>query len=112
MRKIKLNEIQDILKKEHSNIVLINVLSSSSFEDEHIPHSINIPLDSPNFVKQVENQVVDHNSPVIVYCSGTECPASKNAASKLEKAGFTNVMHFQGGMEEWKKAGQEIESGV
>ncbi|MCC5832084.1 MAG: rhodanese-like domain-containing protein [Chlamydiales bacterium] len=111
MREIKIEEVQDVLKKEKSNITLINVLSSSSFEGGHIPHSVNVPVESPNFVKQVESQVVDHNAPVIVYCSGPECPASKNAAAKLEDAGFTNVMHFHGGMDEWKNAEQEIEIG-
>lgn len=112
MRKVKLNEVQDVLKKEHSNIALINVLPHSSFEEEHIPHSINIPADSSDFVKRVEKHVRDQNTPVIVYCSGPECPASKNAAAKLEEAGYTNVMHFHGGMEEWKNAGKEVETGV
>lgn len=112
MRKVKLNEVQDVLRKERSNIVLINVLSPSAFEEEHIPHSVNIPAESDDFIKQVEKHVVDHNNPVIVYCSGPECPVSKNAAAKLDEAGFTNVMHFSGGMDEWKKSGKEVHTGA
>lgn len=112
MRKITENEIQDILNKEKSNIVLVNVLSKMSFEEEHIPYSVNVPADSPDFIQQVKQHVVDSNTPVIVYCSGPQCPASKNAATRLEKAGFTNVMHFFGGMEEWKNAGKEVQTGI
>jgi len=45
-----------------------------------------------------------------VYCARTECQSSHHAAEKLEQAGFRNVIDFEGGAEEWKRAGLELVS--
>ncbi|MFZ0564989.1 MAG: rhodanese-like domain-containing protein [Chlamydiales bacterium] len=109
MRTAKLIEVQRALKKERSNIVLINVLPSDLFEKEHIPNSINIPSQRPDFVEQVKSEVVDKDTPIILYCSSPRSSLSKQAVIKLEKEGFTNVIHFKGGMEEWRNSGEKVE---
>lgn len=40
------------------------------------------------------------------------CPQSGQAADKLTKLGYSNVLQFEGGLEEWKKGGQEVVSGA
>ena len=37
----------------NDNAVVINVLPADSFDKEHIPGSINIPLESPDFLERV-----------------------------------------------------------
>ncbi len=44
---------------------LVEVLPEDEYEDEHLPHAVNIPL------KTLDAQTVralDHERPVIVYC--------------------------------------------
>lgn len=107
-----LNKKQFEEKSANDNTVIIDVLDTDSFAKEHIPGSISIPLKSANFVKNVQNEVPDRDTEVIVYCASTQCPASTDAAKKLEEAGYTNVYDFKGGIEEWKQAGGRLEKGA
>jgi rhodanese-related sulfurtransferase len=88
----------------HNGYALINVLSKGRFDREHIPHSINIPLDElgdtdKRFVRDKE---------IIVYCASWDCDASPRAAAELEKAGFSHVVDYEGGLRDWKEGGNEV----
>jgi rhodanese-related sulfurtransferase len=97
----------------NDNAVVINVLDEESYNKEHIPGSISIPLESSDFVEQVGKKVKnDKAAQIVVYCAKTECPASEQAAEKLAEAGYTNVYDFEGGMKEWIDSGHNVESGV
>lgn len=96
----------------NDNAVVINVLAKESYDKEHIPGSISIPLESPDFLEKVAKKVKGKNAEIVVYCAKTECPASEQAAEKLAKAGYTNVYDFEGGMKEWIDSGHNVESGV
>ncbi len=107
MRFISEKELKDLVNGD-PNITVINVLSSDAYEREHIPNSINIAVENENFLQEVKSQVKDKDDPIIVYCASYECPASTNAAKFLEESGYTNVLDFKGGMEEWRTAGNEV----
>lgn len=99
------------LKSQKNNVPIINVLPEEAYKEEHIPDTENIPLESEDFVEQVENKVPSKDSPVVVYCASVSCDASPNAAKKLESRGFTNVYDFEGGTEAWKQAKLPTASG-
>jgi rhodanese-related sulfurtransferase len=111
MKDISLNELDTLMKNKDAPVV-INVLDRSAFEQEHIPGSINIPIEEKDFMKQVQNRVQDKSRPIVVYCASTECPASHHAAEKLESEGYKNILCFKGGMEEWTNAGKKVEAGT
>jgi rhodanese-related sulfurtransferase len=92
--------------------VIINVLDEEEFRKHHIPGSKNVPLDAPDFNQRIDALTSGKDEPVVVYCASTDCPASEKAAERLEKAGFTRVLDFEGGMEEWEKQGYPVESGA
>lgn len=110
MKTIDMDQLKDM--KGSLQPVIINVLDEAQFVREHIPGSINVPLSSKEFTKKVEQQVRGKDAPVVVYCSGADCQASPKAGRQLEEAGFQNVYHFKGGMEEWKDAGRSVEAGT
>ena len=84
------------------DMLLIDVLSKESFNKQHIPGSINIPVkDNANFVKDVEDRATSKNQRIVVYCANTQCDASQKAAQQLENAGFTNIQRFEEGVEGW-----------
>lgn len=85
--------------------VLVNVLDKGSFENERICGSINIP------VAEIQDAIqrIKRNETVVVHCSGMECKASEFAAKELEKLRFRDVRRFEGGLDEWKKAGLCLE---
>ncbi|MEX2304725.1 MAG: rhodanese-like domain-containing protein [Waddliaceae bacterium] len=96
----------------HKEIPIINVLPKESYLKEHIPGSINIPFESQDqFIRDVENATKSKGHKVILYCSSEECDCSEKAAKALEEAEFPYVLLYTGGMQDWKKSGEVIESG-
>ena len=110
MKPIDIDQLKDM--KGSLQPVIINVLDETQFKREHIPGSVNVPVSDQNFLKNVEKQVRGKDAPVVVHCSGPDCQASHKAGRQLEEAGFQNVYHFKGGMEEWKEAGRSVEAGA
>lgn len=101
MHCIDYQEIKDY--QSHDVAVIINVLPAENYKKSHIPGSINIPYEHPDFVKQVEGVIGGKSMPVIVYCASQTCDLSHKAATKLLQAGFTHVMCYEGGMKEWEE---------
>lgn len=109
MKNINADEVSRQIANAEQTIPVINVLDSKHFESKHIPRSINIPLESDDFVRRVEEEVGGKSDPVIVYCASADCDASEKAAEKLEQAGFRDVQDFAAGMEGWEEAGYEVD---
>lgn len=109
MQTINADEVNRLIANARRRIPVINVLDSDDFEGRHIPRSINIPVESDDFVRRVEEQVDGKSDPVIVYCASAKCDASEKAARELERAGFEDVRDFAEGMEGWERAGYQAD---
>jgi rhodanese-related sulfurtransferase len=93
---------------EHGNrLHLWNVLTDGYFKGEMIPGSRRVPLDTIG--REVSEANSRKDEEIIVYCGGPKCPQSLQAAQKLMNLGYTNVKAYEGGLEEWKNAGNKIE---
>jgi len=110
METMQRNELKNLLER-HNDIHLINVLGPGEFEKAHIPGSYNIPVSDKNFLQEVEKNVSNKNAAIIVYCANFDCTASPDAAKKLENAGYTHVVDFEGGIKDWIEAGYPVETG-
>lgn len=114
MKLVTKDELKERLTMERPNnndrtkgFALVNVLDHQTFVDEHIPGSINIPKgQESDFERRF-----DKAKEIIVYCGSAQCPASSDVADKLEDQGFTNVLKYEGGMDEWKEARNQLERG-
>ena len=106
VKTISTEQLQQRLK-QGNNLHFWNVLTDGYFKGEMIPGSRRVPLDT------IEREVSQARSPkgeeIIVYCAGPTCPQSLQAAQKLMDLGYTNVRAYEGGLEEWKNAGNNIE---
>lgn len=101
MKPIDRETLKQMNEVEHEDFVLINVLPREAFNERHIRTSINIPVDSDDFVERVESVAGSKDRKVVVYCANFDCPASPKAAEKLEQAGFSRVYDYEGGTEDW-----------
>lgn len=101
-----------LLLEDEPGTVVINVLDEDEFATAHIPRSYNVPVSRDKFEEQVEELVGSVETATVVYSADIECDASDNAAMKLEKAGFTRVYNYEGGLREWIEVGRRIERGV
>ena len=96
------NEIKTVDAKqfkveiETPDVQLIDVRSNDLYKEGHIPGAVNIALESPDFLSQIET--LDKNNTVAVYCRGGR--QSKEAAEKLSAAGF-KVVELEGGILTW-----------
>lgn len=87
---------------DHKDFILINV---------HIPYEGEIPetdlLIPFNVIDQHKNELPnDKDTKIVVYCMTG--PMGDIAAEKLVRMGYTRVIHFQGGMKAWKRAGRRL----
>ncbi len=101
----------DTLKQwilKHDNALILNVLDAASHEVEHIPGSQNVPIGAQDFEEQVANLAGTKDRKIVVYCAGPDCPASEEAAKRLDTQGYTNVFDFEGGIKAWKAANEPV----
>ena len=47
-----------------------------------------------NFKKELLEQIVKKDEPLVVYCNGRGCPLSSEAIVKLVKYGYTNLYYY------------------
>ncbi len=108
IKKISREELLSMCKKG-KKFVLVDVLGKDSFEQEHIPGSISIPLDD------LEKQAFSYlgkDDLIVVYCASFTCMASTNAAEKLQELGYKNVLDYKGGLKDYKEAGLALQGSL
>ena len=95
-RQISATEAAAMMQTE-SDYIILDVRRADEFAEKHIPGAINLPNESIGAEEIPELPKKDQL--ILVYCrSGNR---SKQAAEKLVKLGYTNVVEF-GGIIDWK----------
>lgn len=96
IKHISMNDIVQIME-ENENYIILDVRTQAEYNQGHIPNAICIPNETID--ENVVNKLPDKNQMILVYCrSGNR---SKQAAEKLKKLGYTNLIEF-GGIIDWK----------
>ena len=90
-RSITMDEAVNMMAQETGYIIL-DVRRPDEFAAGHIPNAINVPNETIGAAEISE--LPDKNQLILVYCrSGRR---SKEAAEKLVKLGYTNIVEFGG----------------
>ena len=110
MHTMTAQELREEMEEDH-HLLVLNVLSAEEFEQEHIPGSYNVPQGAPDFLRRVADFAGGRARRMVVHCSGIMCDASARALQTLNRAGFTNVHRFEGGMSDWKRTGFPLATG-
>ncbi|OJW51588.1 MAG: hypothetical protein BGO67_05020 [Alphaproteobacteria bacterium 41-28] len=79
---------------------LVDARTDKYFDGALIIGAERLPYDSDQTM--IEKVLPNKKKLIIVYCGGGECPASKNLAKRLIELGYTNVIDYHGGMQEWE----------
>jgi rhodanese-related sulfurtransferase len=106
IRTISTQELHQRLQNQ-TGFQFWNVLTDEYFKDENISGSRRVALDKVG--AEVRETGIPKNAEIVVYCAGPHCPQSRLAAEKLIKLGYDNVRAYEGGLEEWKQAGYNVE---
>ena len=84
------------MMEEESGYIILDVRTSQEYSEKHIAGAINVPNETIGSEEIPE--LPDKDQLVLVYCrSGNR---SKQAAEKLVKLGYTNIVEF-GGINDW-----------
>ncbi len=86
---------------------LIDVREDHEFSQGRIPGAIH--LGKGIIERDIEQQVPDTSTLLILYCGGGF--RSALAADNLQTMGYTNVISMDGGFSGWKSADYDIETG-
>ena len=95
-RQITMDEAVTMMEEE-SGYIILDVRRPDEFAAGHIPNAINVPNESigTSEIPELPNK----DQLILVYCrSGRR---SKEAAEKLTKLGYSNIVEF-GGILDWK----------
>lgn len=93
------------------DLTVVDVLDSSDFEEDHLPGALSAPIHADSFDDDIRRLVPDLDAEVVVYCASSECDASEKAAARMIELGYTNVIDYEGGKEDWKQAGLPMSTG-
>jgi len=108
LEEIATDELYKLMQSEE-DVVLVNVLKRATFKEAFIPKSINIPYNPPDsFVERFGTVVPDIDRQIVVYCWGPQCETAGKAGRMLLKEGYTNVLEYKGGLQEWRKSSYKL----
>lgn len=94
-RQISMDEAVKMMRDE-KNYIILDVRRPDEFAEGHIPGAINVPNEEIGTAEIAE--LPNKSQLILVYCrSGRR---SKEAAEKLAKLGYTNIVEF-GGILDW-----------
>ena len=95
-KSISMSEAEEMMKNEKDYIIL-DVRTAEEYKEGHIPNAINVANETIGEDEIAE--LPDKDQLIMVYCrSGRR---SKQAASKLMKLGYSNIVEI-GGIIDWK----------
>lgn len=88
------------LMKSRPKLVVIDVRTPSEFASGHIAGAINIDFKNANFATEIAK--LDRSQDYLIHCrSGGR---SGRSLTTFETAGFSHIIHMDGGMIDWNKA--------
>lgn len=89
-------DAEDFQKKirETSKSMIIDVRSRNEFDEEKIPHSMNIDILNPNFNTKLSKY--DKDKTYFVYCQ--RGGRSAKACKRMAKMGFEKIYNLKGGI--------------
>ena len=105
--------LERVRSEWRGDVLWIDARPASQFAAAHIPGAK--PLSEQNFDDQLFElleTLQTNTKPVIIYCGGESCHASRTVRQKLlERVPLENVFVLHGGWKTWQDAGGQVADG-
>jgi rhodanese-related sulfurtransferase len=85
----------------HANFVIIDVRTPSEYAQGHIPFAINLDVNSPTFIDEINKY--NKNKTYFIYCQAGGRSAS--ARDIMKDLGFQNIINLTIGYADWVAVG-------
>ena len=103
---ISRDELQKKIEKKEA-FKLLDVRDTPDYEKEHIVGAIHILISEMN--EERLDQLFNKDDLIVTYSLDFNCPASGIAAERLNEYGYTKLLRYRGGWQEWKESGYPTE---
>ena len=90
------------LASTNAPIAIVDARSGKWYDGTRIKGAV-------QYTEDFEKNHPDKNQIIVVYCSNYKCPASVKVAKELIAKGYTNVLDYKGGLQEWLDMKMEVE---
>jgi rhodanese-related sulfurtransferase len=91
--------------------LFLDARDPEEYDAGHIPGALRLTrqdaLSEPDRMKTLPVR----GRPIVAYCAGGVCEASRDLAEVLVEAGYRKVLVYAGGFPEWAAAGYPVERG-
>ena len=84
------------------NVLFIDARAEEFYNDGHIPNAI-CSDDFDSLVEQLEKKI-EIDEQFVVYCSDSDCGSSEDLSYEFQSLGYSNILLFKGGWQEWVDA--------
>ena len=92
---------------EAGDVTVVEALGPMYYDDAHLPGAINVPHDQ---VDELAPELLPElDATIVVYCSNTPCQNSAIASARLVQLGYTDVLEYVEGKQDWIEAGLPVE---
>jgi rhodanese-related sulfurtransferase len=91
-----------------SSAIFVDVRNDADWEAGRIPGAVHLNLDQ-TLTEASLRAVARPDQAVVMYCNGTKCPRSSQAAAAAVGWGFTQVFYYRLGFPDWQAAGYPVE---
>lgn len=108
IRVIGLERMRDIVR---IGAIVIDARSAGEYEEGHIPSAILVDYYEMGRYLDDVLQRLSPEQEITLYCAGPDCEDSELLARELYTMGYTNLLVFKGGYEEWIAAELPVETG-
>lgn len=88
--------------------IFIDVRNHADWEAGRIPGAIHLELNKV-FTEASLSAVARPDQEVVMYCNGTKCPRSSQAAASAVSWGFARVYYYRLGLPDWQGSGYPVE---
>lgn len=101
---VSTGEMRDIVRNRSA--IVLDTRSRAEFDAGHIPGAVVLDAPADQQIAAVTKLTAsDKTKPLVLYCNGPYCQASRRLADRLTDAGFTSVRRYQLGIPVWRALG-------
>lgn len=110
LKSIKMTDLIPIFERRNPQNLILDVRTRDEYQDGHIPHSRNVPVDEIEKEPEVLANELKTCTAVYIHCASGN--RAKRSAKALADAGLNNVVTVtDSGMPDWKAQGLPVETG-
>ena len=100
--------LDDVRHQLKDGALPVDARSRQSYDQGHLPGAYSLPLARVDSLLDSFCSQVPVDLPLVVYCSGKDCPDAFDLAKRLIAEGYRTVWVFGGGFSAWRVAGLPV----